>query len=122
MEHVIVLIDSLNQASIKAINYGKRISSNIVGFHISVDESATDKLKEKWFEADPGIPLIIKQSPYRDLYTPLKEFIDSEEHASRPGDLITIIMPQFIVKSFWQNVLHGQTALMLKTRLLRTVT
>lgn len=119
MEHVIVLVDSLNQASIKAINYGKRISSNIVAFHISIDEDATDKLKDKWSDADPGIPLIIRQTPYRDLYKPLKEFIDSEEHGSKPGDLITIIMPQFIVKSFWQNVLHGQTALILKNKLLR---
>lgn len=119
MEHVIVLIDSLNQASIKAINYGKKISKNIVAFHVSIDEEATDKLKDKWYEAEPGIPLIIKQSPYRDIYKPLKEFIDSEEHASKPGDLITIIMPQFIVKSFWQNVLHGQTALILKNKLLR---
>lgn len=119
MEHVIVLVDSLNQASIKAINYGKRISSNIVAFHTSIDEEATDKLKDKWYDADPGIPLIIKQSPYRDIYKPLKEFIDSEEHDSKPGDMITIIMPQFIVKSFWQNVLHGQTALILKNRLLR---
>lgn len=119
MEHVIVLIDSLNQASIKAINYGKKISSNIVAFHVSIDEDSTDKLKIKWCDADPGIPLIIKQSPFRDLYKPLKEFIDSEEHASKPGDLITIIMPQFVVKSFWQNVLHGQTALLLKNKLLR---
>jgi len=119
MEHVIVLVDSLNQASIKAINYGKKISSNIVAFHVSIDEDATDKLKDKWYDADPGIPLIIKQSPFRDIYKPLKEFIDSEEHASKPGDLITIIMPQFVVKSFWQNVLHGQTALLLKNKLLR---
>jgi amino acid transporter len=119
MEHVIVLVDSLNQASIKAINYGKKISSNIVAFHVSIDEDATEKLKDKWYDADPGISLIIKQSPYRDLYKPLKEFIDSEEHASKPGDLITIIMPQFVVKSFWQNVLHGQTAFMLKNKLLK---
>lgn len=119
MEHVIVLVDSLNQASIKAINYGKKISSNIVAFHVSIDEDATEKLKDKWYDTDPGIPLIIKQSPFRDLYKPLKEFIDSEEHASKPGDLVTIIMPQFIVKSFWHNVLHGQTAYKLKNRLLR---
>ena len=119
MEHVIVLVDSLNQASIKAINYGKRISSNIVAFHVSIDEDVTEKLKDKWAEAEPGIPLIIKHSPYRDLYKPLKEFIDSEEHGSKPGDLITVIMPQFIVKSFWHNVLHGQTALLIKNKLLR---
>jgi amino acid transporter len=119
MDHVIVLVDSLNQASIKAINYGKKISKNIVAFHVSIDEDATDKLKEKWQDVEPGIPLIIKQSPYRDIYMPLREFIDSEEHESVAGELITIIMPQFIVKSFWQNVLHGQTALLLKNKLLR---
>lgn len=118
-EHVIVLVDSLNQSAIKAINYGKRISKNILAFHVSIDEDSTDRLKEKWAEEDPEIPLIIKQSPYRDLYTPLKEFIDSEEHESKPGDLVTIIMPQFIVKGPWQNLLHNQTAYSLRSKLLK---
>lgn len=118
-EHVIVLVDSLNQSAIKAINYGKRISNNIIAFHVSIDEEATEKLKNKWSEEDLEIPLIIKQSPYRDLYKPLKDFIDSEEHESKPGDLVTIIMPQFIVKGPWQNLLHNQTAYNLRSKLLK---
>jgi amino acid transporter len=118
-EHVIILIDSLNQATIKAINYGKRISNNIVAFHVSIDEDATNKLKDKWADEDLEIPLIIKHSPYRDLYMPLKEFIASEEHESKPGDLVTIIMAQFIVKSPWQNLLHNQTAYSLRSKLLK---
>lgn len=118
-EHVIVLVDSLNQSAIKAINYGKRISKNILAFHVSIDEESTDKLKQKWTEEEPDIPLIIKQSPYRDLYAPLKEFIDSEEHSSRPGELVTVIMPQFIVKGPWQNLLHNQTAYSLRSKLLQ---
>lgn len=117
--HVIVLVESLNQSSMKAINYGKRISSNAIAFHVSIDEEATERLKNKWADTDPEIPLIIKQSPYRDLYTPLKEFIDSEEHESKPGDLVTIIMPQFIVKSPWQNLLHNQTAYTLRSKLMK---
>ena len=119
VEHVIVLVESLNQASIKAINYGKRISENIIAFHVSIDEDSTEKLKIRWQEEDPEIPLVIKQTPYRDIYEPLKEFIDSEEHASKPGDLVTIIMPQFIVKSWWQQILHNNTVFSLRTKLMK---
>lgn len=119
VEHVIVLIDSLNQSAIKAINYGKRISSNVTAFHVSIDEETTNRLKEKWTDEGLDIPLIIKQSPYRDLYTPLREFIDSEEHASKPGQLVTVVMPQFIVKGSWQNVLHTHTAYNLRNKLIK---
>lgn len=118
-EHVIILVDTLNQASIKAINYGKRISKNIIALHVSIDEENTEKLRSRWQSEDLEIPLVIKQTPYRDLYKPLKEFIDSEEHASKPGDLVTIIMPQFIVKNWWQQILHNQTVYNLRTKLIK---
>jgi amino acid transporter len=118
-ENVIVLVDSLNQSAIKAINYGKKISNKVVAFHVSIDEDATEKLRNKWIDQELDIPLIIKASPYRDLYEPLKEFIDSEEHCSMPGDLISVIMPQFIVRNPWQNLLHNQTAYTLRSKLLK---
>lgn len=119
IEHVIVLIDSLNQAAMKAINYANKLSENVVAFHVSIDEEETERLKKKWDNQDPGIPLIIKHSPYRDIYNPLKEFIDSEEHDSKPGELVTVIMPQFVLRNWWQNILHNQTALFLKSKLLK---
>lgn len=118
IEHVIVLVDNLNQASLKAINYAKRLSDNVVAFHISVDKDETQKLQDKWNKYNPNIPLITKYSPYRDIVKPLQDFIESEEHASQAGDNVTIVMPQFVVKKWWHNILHTQTAMLLRRKLM----
>lgn len=119
IKHVIVPLDNLNKASLKAINYAKRLSDDVIAFHTSMDNEDAERLQKKWETYHLQIPLVIKPSPYRDIVKPLISFIESEEHASKPGDLITVVMPQFIVKEKWQNILHNQTALFIKRRLMR---
>lgn len=120
-EHVIVLIDSLNKASLKAISYAQRISGtnkNITAFHVSLNDSATQKLEDKWRECNLDIPLVIEKAPYRDIMSILMEFIESRELNTKPRDMITIVMPQFIVRHWWDNIFHTQTALFIKSKLL----
>lgn len=119
-EYVIVLIDSLNKASFKAINYARHISNNnnLTAFHVSLDDCAADKLKTKWLECGLDIPLAVTSAPYRDIMDPLMDFIESEEHASIKGDMITIVMPQFIVSNWWDNIFHNQTAFFIKQKLM----
>lgn len=118
-QHVIVLVDSLNKSFLKALNYSKHLSSNIVAFHVSIDSDATEKLKKKWEEYNVGIPLVIKHSPYRDIFDPLVDFIESEEHASKPDETVTIVLTQFVITKWWHNILHNQTALFIKNMLYR---
>lgn len=120
-EHIIVLIDSLNKASFKAINYARHISNSyktIVAFNSSTDEATSEKLRAKWEELNIDIPLVIKYAPYRNIMEPLIEFIESEEHASNPEDIITVVMPQFIVKHWWNNIFHGQSAIFIRQKLI----
>lgn len=119
IEHVVVPVDTLNKASLKALLYAKSLSENIVAFHVSVDEEATSKLKRKWEQCNLDIPLVIKQSPYRELVKPLLEYLKSEEHASKPGDMISVVLPQFVVSESWQNILHNQTAAAIRNKLMR---
>jgi amino acid transporter len=116
--HFIVLVESLNMAVFKAIDYAKCLSDDIVAFHVSIDEEETEKLKKRWQEYNIGIPLIIKESPYRELIKPLLNYIESDEHASKWGEMITIVMPQFVVEKAWENALHNQTHMLIRTTLL----
>lgn len=116
-QHVIILVNSLNKSFLKCLNYSKNLSRNIVAFHVSVDNDATEKLKKKWEEYDVGIPLVVRQSPYRDVIDPLLEFIDSEEHASKPGETVTVVLSQFVITKWWHNILHNQTSLFIKNML-----
>ena len=76
-------------------------------------------MKEKWVECGLDIPLIVKYSPYRELINPLISYIESEEHKSSLGDMITVVMPQFVVSTWWHSVYHNQTANAIRKRLLR---
>ncbi len=120
-KHTIVIIGSLNKASLKAINYARRLSEdkNIIAFHVSIDEENSKYLREQWRKCRIPVPLIVKYSPYREIVRPLMKYIESEEHASSPGDMITVVIPQFIVSKSWQNLLHNQTAFAIRKKLIR---
>ena len=118
-QYVIVPIDTLNKSFLKALNYARTISENVIVFHISIDEEVTKKLQIKWEEYNVGIPMIIKQSPYRDLFILLCDYIDSEEYAAGPNDTVTVVLPQFVITRWWHNVLHNQTSILMKSKLMK---
>ena len=118
--HVIVPIESVNKASIRALRYAKTISNNVVAFNVAINEEAEMKFKDKWNQLQTNIPLIVKYSPYRKVVAPLLEFIESyEEHNYQRGDMITVILPQFSVKAWWQVILHNQSRLFITRNLLK---
>lgn len=120
-KYVIVLVDTLNKASLKAINYARHLANdrNIVAFNVAIDKEHAKKSREKWKQCGLNIPLIIKYSPYREIIDPLVKYIESEEHESHPGDIITVVMAQFVVRRAWENVYHNQTANAIRKRLMR---
>ena len=118
--HVIIPVESINRASIRALKYAKTISDNIVAFNISIDEEAEARIKAKWSKLHTDIPLIVKYSPYRKVLEPFMEFIENYvEHAYQKGDMITVILPQFSVQKWWHHILHNQTRFFLQNELLK---
>ncbi|HWR31265.1 MAG TPA: APC family permease [Negativicutes bacterium] len=119
-KHIIVPMASLNKASYKALWYAKRLAgyNSIRAFHVAVDDAAAEKLRQKWAAFNIDVPLIIQVSPYRDTIEPLLEYIQSEEQSFRHEDLITVVIPQFVVKKWWQHLLHNQTSFFIKNRLM----
>ncbi|HBX47074.1 MAG TPA: amino acid permease, partial [Porphyromonadaceae bacterium] len=107
-----------NKSFLKALNYARSISENIVIFHVSVDDAATDALLKKWREYNVGIPMVVKKSPYRSIRSPLLQFIESDEYGAGPKDTVTVVMPQLVINKWWANLLHNQTSLFIRTRLL----
>jgi amino acid transporter len=117
--HVIVPIESINKASIRALRYAKTISNNIVAFNVATNDESERRIRERWQMLHTNIPLIIKYSPYRKVIEPLLEFIGSyEEHSYTKGDMITVILSQFAVKTWWQIFLHNQSRVFIERDLL----
>ncbi|MBU3181286.1 APC family permease [Clostridium psychrophilum] len=116
-QHVIILLGTLNKSFLKSLNCANSLSQNVVAFHVSIDPEVTEKLKRKWKEYNPGIPLIIEHSAYRDVLGPLIDFIESEDRASKHGETVTVVLSQFVITKWWHNMLHNQTGYFIKSML-----
>ena len=79
--------------------------------------SEIEQMREKWTGLGTDIPLVIIESPYRALVSPLLKYID-EIDKQRPDDTLTVVLPEFIAKHWWEHLLHNQTALRIKAALL----
>ncbi len=84
---------------------------------MDLDPTATSRLRQRWQEWAPEVPLVILDSPYRSVIQPVLHYIDQMEK-QREGDYMTIILPEFIPAKWWQHLLHNQTALLIKAALL----
>lgn len=114
---MIILVESLNKSFLKAYNYSREISNNVVAFHISSDKEITMKLQEKWKEYGIEAPLVIRESPYRDVIGPLREYIKEEKAKLPKGENVTIVLTQFVITKWWHNLLHNQTGIFIKNEL-----
>lgn len=116
-EHtVLVLVSSLNKGTIPALEYAKSIADNVEAVHIELNSAATERLKNNWHEWGCGIPLTILKSPYRSLTAPLLDYVDEVEDRYE-HDIVTVIIPEFVTKKWWHNLLHNQTSFLIKTLL-----
>ncbi len=119
MNHtVVVLVGSVHRGVLEALAYARSLAPNhLVAVHVSSDEEDQAHIEEVWEEFGIDIPLEIVYSPYRELTRPVLRYID-ELDARYENDVVTVLLPEFVVSHWWGNLLHGQSALLLKGRLL----
>src|SRR5437868_5627824 len=115
---VIVPISGIHRGVMRALQYARTISPNTVtAVYVDFDEDATAKLKERWNKLNIDIPLVILPSPYRELTRPLLRYIYKADRL-RDDDIVTVVVPEFVPKKWWQHLLHNQSSLLLKGALL----
>jgi amino acid transporter len=114
---IILLISGVHRGSLEALTYARSLGPDVTAVHVSVDEKDTQKVREKWDMFGDGTRLVILESPYRLLLEPILDYINRLLVARDPNELLTIVVPQFIPKHWWENLLHNQTALLLRAAL-----
>ncbi len=113
----IVLVSGVHRGVIPALQYALSLApDNVSAVYVNLDESATERMKQKWEEWGLGVPLAVLPSPYRSLIQPLLKYIE-EMDALYDDDVLTVIIPEFVPSKWWQYALHNQTALQLKAAL-----
>jgi amino acid transporter len=119
MNHtIVVLVGSVHRGVMEALAYAKSLAPNhLVAMSIVSDDEAQERIEKVWAERHIDVPLEIVHSPYRELSRPVMRFID-ELDARYENDIVTVVLPEFVVTSWWGHLLHNQSALLLKGRLL----
>jgi amino acid transporter len=119
MNHtVVVLVGRVHRGVLDALAYARSLNPNhLVAVSVVSDESEQERLELQWEEYGLDIPLEFVYSPYRELARPIMTFVD-ELDARYENDVITVVLPEFVVRHWWGNLLHNQNALLLKGRLL----
>ena len=116
--HAIVLISQLHRPTLRAISYAKATRpSTLNAVTIQIDEDDTARLLQQWSAHEIGIPLLVLDSPFREITRPFLDYLRAVRRQS-PLDVITVFIPEYVVGRWWEQLLHNQSALRLKTRLL----
>jgi amino acid transporter len=114
---VLVLVGDLHMGVVKALRYAQSLSPSPKAVFVEVDPAVTARLEERWSKGGCGVPLVVLASPYRSVLRPLIDYITRiGEHD--PHSMVTIVIPEFVPRRWWQHLLHNQTALLVKGALL----
>ncbi|MEU8197667.1 APC family permease [Microbispora amethystogenes] len=116
--HAVVLVSKIHKPTLRALAYARATRpSSIEAVSVSVDAGEASKLKDEWDRRGIGVPLKILDSPYREITGPVLEYVKSLRRRS-PRDVVTVYIPEYVVGRWWEHLLHNQSALRLKGRLL----
>lgn len=115
--HAIVLVAKLHKPTLRALAYARATRpATLEGVTVSVDPGDVKQLTKEWEKRGISVPLKILDSPYREITRPIVEYVRGLRRSS-PRDLVTVYIPETVVGHWWENLLHNQSALRLKTRL-----
>jgi amino acid transporter len=115
---VLVLVGDLHKGIVRAIQYAQTLSPSAKAVYVETDPERTRRLEERWGKWGLGAPLIVLNSPYRSILGPLMDYIEQLQRQRGDTHVVTIVLPEFIPARWWQQILHNQTALLIKGQLL----
>jgi amino acid transporter len=116
--HAVVLVGKLHKPTMRALAYARVSRPNTLeALYVEFDPGESAALRERWSELGIPVPLKIISSPYRELVRPVVRYV-KEIRKSSPRDVVTVYIPEYVVGKWWEQLLHNQTALRLKGRLL----
>ncbi len=115
---VVLPISGVHRGVVEALRYARSISDRVTAVYVEVNPGDGDRLRQEWGRWGQDVALVVVPSPYRSVVGPLLEYLDQTDRESNDGQLATVLLPEFVPAHWWQNLLHNQTAWLLKLALL----
>jgi amino acid transporter len=116
-DHAIVLVGRMQKPVLKALDYAIAARhDSIEAVHVSIDDSATARLEAEWAAMNIKVPLLVLESPYRDISLPLIKYI-KQRRGEHGAAVVTVYTPHYIVGHWWESFLHNHTARRIRHKL-----
>lgn len=116
--HAIVLVSKLHRPTLRALAYAKAMRPDVLeAVTVNVDDADTRRLTAEWEAHKFKVPLKVVESPYREITKPVLDYV-KRVRGDNPRNVVTVFIPEYVVGHWWEQVLHNQSALRLKGRLL----
>jgi amino acid transporter len=116
--HAIVLVSKVHLPTLRAIAYAQATRPDtLTAVTVNVDDKDTRAIQQEWERRQLPVPLTVVDSPYREITGPIIDYVKSVRRDS-PRDVVTVFIPEYVVGKWWENLLHNQSALRIKGRLL----
>jgi amino acid transporter len=118
--HTLVLVSKLHKPTLRALAYARATRPTVLeAITVNVDDAETAALEAEWERREIPVTLKVLDSPYREITRPIVSYV-KELRSGNPNDIVTIFIPEYVVGHWWEQLLHNQSALRLKSRLLFT--
>ena len=116
--HAVVLVSKIHKPTLRAVNFARAMRPSVLeAVTVNVDPVETRALQDEWERRGIPVPLKVLDSPFREITDPIVDYVKSIRRAS-PRDIVTVLIPEYVVGHWWEHLLHNQSALRLKGRLL----
>ena len=116
--HAVVLVSNMQLPTLRALAYARATRPDVLeALTVNIDDAETRRLTREWEDSDVSVPLKVVASPYREVTRPVLDYVKRISKEA-PRTVVTVFIPEYVVGHWWESVLHNQSALRLKTRLL----
>ena len=115
---MIIPISGVHRGVLKALEFARSLSPDVTAVYVETSSEEGKKVREKWDYWGDGIRLVTLDSPYRSMAGPLLEYLNRVRDERQRDDVITVVLPQFVPAHWWENLLHGQSAWLIRLALL----
>jgi amino acid transporter len=120
-QRVVIPINGINRAVIQAVKFGRTLSPDLRAVFVTEDTEVAEALRTRWERQLPGVPLVIVESPYRAVISPVIAYLDVLDQAwppDKPAPITIVVLPEYVARHWWERLLYNQTARRLKTAIL----
>jgi amino acid transporter len=116
-QRAVIPVNGINRAVIQAVNFGRTLARDVRAVYVTSDPDEGEQLRKRWERQIPGVPLVIVESPYRAVISPVLAYLDVLDQAWPPdkeAPITIVVLPEYVARHWWERLLYNQMAKRLK--------